>query len=433
MLFLTAFLIISYLCDVQVFDGAKFGVPGEIHLDESSYEKFIEYMKPVKPSVEERDIKLCEFRSDRVLGWCFELNEIGKELPITFLVCISSELKVSYIDVLKYRETRGGEIRSKVFLKQFIGKSSADSLKVGEDVRNIRGATLSAWATTRAIKKAFAIGKLINEKQVKINRLDHDNGRSDISGKTSISKNSNFRRTFFIADSFISVSFDVCRDGSESKLFEYSDFSSARRIFSDAEKFLREIESDFENYYKYGKLSERVEKLIKKYSQIYTGGYFSIFWWKNLVVPPESDNVWFENLKKRELADLSAIWKGYTVDELRKFFYLKIEEYGLQNKLCLDEINFGNSTFFFSDKLVDVYGKFFRIQNSSLSVSSSSGDYSFVFDPVSGNPVKEWREVVVIHKSAEYSDFASTLCVVAGEKCVEFLKDSVLIYSYIEK
>ena len=55
---------------------------------------------------------------------------------------IEPDGRVHRVDILQYRESYGGEIRSPSWLAQFVGKSSASPLKVGSDIRNISGATL---------------------------------------------------------------------------------------------------------------------------------------------------------------------------------------------------------------------------------------------------------------------------------------------------
>ena len=405
--------VIMSLCEGGVFEDAVSWRTGKVSLDDGSYTKFLEYMRPARPSFEEKEIRFCEFLGDngKVLGWCFEVNEIGKELPITFLVCASWEPRILYIKVLKYRETRGGEIRSRLFLKQFRGKTPSDPIKVGKDIRNIRGATLSAWATTRAVRKTFALIKLMKKGEAKIikknGKVNGGDERSDkkhrSGGQTGYGNQAKFKRTFFVADSFISVVLKV----SQEKM-------NVSPVFSEIERFLKDIESDFVNYYRHGKETRRIRELISKYSGVEVGGgYFNIFW---------KDTTFFEgeNQGPRKKADLSAIWKGYVVDMLRDFIERK-------EGVHVDELNFGNSTFFFSDKLVDIRGRLIRLRNLSLSVSSTSGQYSRIFDPVRGVFVDEWREAVVIHESAEYSDFASTLCVVAGEKCVDLLDESTMV------
>ena len=53
--------------------------------------------------------------------------------------------------ILVYREDYGGEIGSKRWLKQFIGKKSSDKLKYEKDIIAISGATISALSMTKAV------------------------------------------------------------------------------------------------------------------------------------------------------------------------------------------------------------------------------------------------------------------------------------------
>ena len=53
--------------------------------------------------------------------------------------------------MLIYREDYGGEIGSKRWLRQFIGKTSKDKLKYQKDIMAISGATISASSMTIAV------------------------------------------------------------------------------------------------------------------------------------------------------------------------------------------------------------------------------------------------------------------------------------------
>ena len=50
-----------------------------------------------------------------------------------------------------YREDYGGEIGSKRWLKQFIGKKASDKIEYEKDIIAISGATISANSMTLAI------------------------------------------------------------------------------------------------------------------------------------------------------------------------------------------------------------------------------------------------------------------------------------------
>jgi hypothetical protein len=60
------------------------------------------------------------------------------------------------IDILEYRESYGGEVRSPSWLGQFVGKSSASPLAIGQDIRNLSGATLSSQHLTQGVKRILA-------------------------------------------------------------------------------------------------------------------------------------------------------------------------------------------------------------------------------------------------------------------------------------
>jgi FMN-binding domain len=89
-------------------------------------------------------------------GGVFVLDHvIGKHLYIDYAVSIESG-RVRRVDILAYRESYGGEVRSPSWLSQFVGKTSASPLKVGSDIRNISGATLSSMHLTEGVRRILA-------------------------------------------------------------------------------------------------------------------------------------------------------------------------------------------------------------------------------------------------------------------------------------
>ena len=71
--------------------------------------------------------------------------------------------KIAKSKVLVYREDYGGEIGSKRWLKQFIGKTENDSLKYGDDIVAISGATISVRSMTTAINNLLASIKILRQ------------------------------------------------------------------------------------------------------------------------------------------------------------------------------------------------------------------------------------------------------------------------------
>lgn len=88
-------------------------------------------------------------RGGATVGAVFVDNVKGKSRPITYLVAFDMKGEILGLEVLRYRESHGGEIRSPMFRGQFKGKSHKDALRVGKDIRNISGATISSRAVSR--------------------------------------------------------------------------------------------------------------------------------------------------------------------------------------------------------------------------------------------------------------------------------------------
>jgi FMN-binding domain len=95
-------------------------------------------------------------RRDSLLGFAQVGNVIGKDQPITFLVAVGPDDRLKDVDILVYREPRGGEVAYEPWRKQFRGKSAADSVRVGGNIRSISGATISVHAVTAGVRRMLA-------------------------------------------------------------------------------------------------------------------------------------------------------------------------------------------------------------------------------------------------------------------------------------
>jgi FMN-binding domain len=94
---------------------------------------------------------------DKVIGLFVVDHVIGKHLYIDYAVALDTSGRVMRVDILQYRESYGGEVREPGWLAQFVGKTSGSPLKVGSDIRNISGATLSSLHVTEGVKRILAI------------------------------------------------------------------------------------------------------------------------------------------------------------------------------------------------------------------------------------------------------------------------------------
>ena len=87
-------------------------------------------------------------------AWIIE--EIGKERPITIGVVIDGDA-VERVDILAFRESRGGEVRYSFFTDQFIGERlrASDDYRLQGSIDGITGATLSVRAVTKVATLAL--------------------------------------------------------------------------------------------------------------------------------------------------------------------------------------------------------------------------------------------------------------------------------------
>jgi hypothetical protein len=92
----------------------------------------------------------------KLLGLVVVDHVIGKHLYIDYAVALAPGGRVQRVEILAYRESYGGEIRSPSWLAQFVGKTSGSALRVGNDIRNISGATLSCTHVTEGVKRIVA-------------------------------------------------------------------------------------------------------------------------------------------------------------------------------------------------------------------------------------------------------------------------------------
>jgi hypothetical protein len=96
-------------------------------------------------------------KGDEPLGFVFVDEVIGKEDFITYAIAIDAAGRLSAPEVLAYRESHGGEIRSPAWRRQFAGRHGLDQLRVPVDIKNIAGATLSCEHLTEGVRWLAAL------------------------------------------------------------------------------------------------------------------------------------------------------------------------------------------------------------------------------------------------------------------------------------
>ena len=96
-------------------------------------------------------------RGEQTLGYVVSDDVVGKFELISYAVGLGLDGSIKQVEVLSYRESHGGEIRLPAWRRQFVGKSAASTLQVGDDIANISGATLSCTHLTEGVKRIVAV------------------------------------------------------------------------------------------------------------------------------------------------------------------------------------------------------------------------------------------------------------------------------------
>ena len=96
-------------------------------------------------------------RGGTALGFVVTDDVIGKVELISYAVAVALDGTVKQVEILAYRESHGFEIRMPAWRKQFVGKGGAAALRVGEDIANISGATLSCTHVTDGVRRIVAV------------------------------------------------------------------------------------------------------------------------------------------------------------------------------------------------------------------------------------------------------------------------------------
>jgi hypothetical protein len=89
-------------------------------------------------------------------GWFIVDEVVGKHEFITYAVALDPSGAVRDVEIMDYREAYGGQVRDPHWRQQFVGKRAGQSLKLGSDIKNISGATLSSKHVTDGVRRVLA-------------------------------------------------------------------------------------------------------------------------------------------------------------------------------------------------------------------------------------------------------------------------------------
>jgi electron transport complex protein RnfG len=95
-----------------------------------------------------------------VLGWAYLDTHRVRTLPETLMVVLGSDGAVRRVEVVTFREPREYMPREGWY-GQYEGQQLDDDLALKRDIRPVTGATLTARATTEAVRRVLAIHAVV--------------------------------------------------------------------------------------------------------------------------------------------------------------------------------------------------------------------------------------------------------------------------------
>ena len=96
-------------------------------------------------------------RQGQPLGWVLTDRVIGKYDLIDYATAFDPQGIQLGLEIMAYRESHGGEVRQSAWRQQFKGKKGPQSMRFGDDIRNISGATLSCQHVTEGMQRLSAL------------------------------------------------------------------------------------------------------------------------------------------------------------------------------------------------------------------------------------------------------------------------------------
>ena len=99
----------------------------------------------------------------RLQGWVLADRVIGKYELIDYAAGFAPDGAMTGLEIMAYRESHGAEIRNPAWRKQFFGKRGTGQIRVGDDIRNISGATLSCQHVTQGAQRLSAIVQMLRQ------------------------------------------------------------------------------------------------------------------------------------------------------------------------------------------------------------------------------------------------------------------------------
>jgi len=138
----------------SMFPEAERVEPRELTLDAALLQKLAAAGVPARSARWQAQLA---WKGSALLGVVVSDAVVGKFELIGYAVGINGDGSVRQVEILSYRESHGHEIRLPAWRRQFVGKTVAASIRIGDDISNISGATLSCQHVTDGVRRIVAV------------------------------------------------------------------------------------------------------------------------------------------------------------------------------------------------------------------------------------------------------------------------------------
>ena len=96
-------------------------------------------------------------RQGLALGWVATDRVIGKYDWIDYAAGFDARGATVGVEIMAYRESHGTQVKQSAWRQQFQGRQGPQSMRFGDDIRNISGATLSCQHVTEGMQRLSAL------------------------------------------------------------------------------------------------------------------------------------------------------------------------------------------------------------------------------------------------------------------------------------
>lgn len=109
-----------------------------------------------------KGMRLRYWQKDGTTAWI--LDEKSKDRPMTIGIGVNPAGEIAVLELLVYREPRGGEVHQAGFRQQYLGATLTDQHTLSREVDGITGATLSVDAMNRVAAVVLLLHRSVIDK-----------------------------------------------------------------------------------------------------------------------------------------------------------------------------------------------------------------------------------------------------------------------------